>query len=828
MIDVTGLSDADKAALVNGRDTWSTVPFPEIGLGSIRMSDGPAGVRGTMWDERRTAVSFPCGAAMGATFDVGLLHEVGRALAAEARAQGVHVVLGPTINLQRFAHAGRHFEYLAADPYLSAELAVAYVRGLQSAGVAATPKHFVANDCESERHTVDVRMNDRVLRETYLLPFEAVVRDAGTWALMAAYSSIDGVPMTANRRLLDAIAIDEWGFDGVTMSDWGAVYSTEPSVRAGLHLAMPGPGGPWGEPLRVALAEGRVTGQELDDKVARIARLAHRTGAVDAVEPPGVEHVDARAVARRAAEASVVMLRNDGLLPLDPRSVRRVAVIGPNAVQAYTQGGGSAFVNAGPLVGPAAAIADRLGTEVEVVVGRGCEHRRRVPALGVDMPALDPATHEPGVGLAYVDHDGRILHRETRATGRLVWYGDLPDGVVAADVALVRIEAAVPIVVAGEYEIGVDGMTSQRLLVDGEVVLDVDRSDDDPERFHRPDEHRVRIDADRGQVVSLVVEQPLESSRGLSHAQVGVRPLVPTDDDLLAEAVRLAADADVAVVVAGTNAEVECEGFDRPSLVLPGRQEELIRRVCDANPRTVVVVNAGAPVAIEWRDAPAAILVSWFGGQWTGPAIAGALVGDVEPTGRLPMPWPASDAGVERPAPRDGALDYGDDPWLPLDGPAYAYPFGAGRGYARWRWDAARVAPVDTPATPPPTGCRLGDPRAVPVDVRLVNDGPLPGTEVVQVYATRSGTDRRLVGFGKAQALPGEAVTCRVEVPARMLMRWEPTSSSWVGDESISALVVAGDARDPGLVLPPESYAAVFADPSSAPAPDTPERGDLP
>lgn len=817
---VARLSGRQKALLVNGADTWTTVPFAEIGLGTIRMSDGPTGVRGTAWDERHTAVSFPCGVALGATFDPALLGEVGRALAAEAKAQDVHVVLGPTINLQRFPNAGRHFEYLSADPYLSSLLAVAYVRGLQGDGVAASPKHFVANDSETDRHTVSVEMDEAVLRETYLLPFEAVVRDAGAWTLMAAYSSIDGVAMTANDRLLGDIAIGEWGFDGVMLSDWGAVYDTESTVHAALHLAMPGPGGAWGAPLRDAVHSGAIEATLLDDKVRRILVLAARTGVLrdlastPAPAPPLPAAPEPAAVARRAAEASMVLLANDALLPIDPSSVAHVAVIGPNAVHPSTQGGGSAHVNAGTIVTPAAAIAERLCPTVQVTMARGCAHRIRVPELGVEMSCIDPATGAPGLGLAYLDAGGEILWRETRRTGSFVWYGELPGGIDPSDVALVRITADVDVAAPGEFEIGLDGMTDQRLLVDRSLAISVERSsDDDAESFHRPDERRTIIDVAAPRRVSLVIEQDLHDDRGMGRCQIGMRPRSPSEDDLIAEAVAAAATADVAVVVVGTNPEVESEGFDRTSLALPGRQDELIRRVCAANPATVVVINAGAPVLTPWRDDVAALVVSWFGGQWSGPALAGVLFGDVEPTGRLPMPWPDADDGLEPTRPDRGVLRYDRHP--PLDPPGHAFAFGAGLGYTKWEFTSASLtagsadadADADTDAW-----CRFGDQRSVGVEVELVNRSDRTGTTTVQVYAgDEARSVYRLVGVAKATGHAGERTKVHVDVPARLLHRWDAASAGWVPDQRIEHLVVAADARASGIVVDARSVVADLA-----------------
>ena len=275
------LSLEQKVRLLTGADFWSTHPEPAIGLRRMVLSDGPAGVRGETFDERDPSLSLPSGTALGATWDRDLARRYGAALGAEARRQGVDVVLGPTVNLHRAPSGGRHFESLSEDPLLTAELAAAYVEGVQSHGVGATPKHYVANDAETDRLTVDNRIDERTLREVYLAPFEAAVR-AGAWLVMSAYNSVNGATMSENPLLRSPLG-DEWGFDGVVVSDWTAVRSTEAAALAAQDLAMPGPDGPWGDALVAAVREGRVPESAVDEKVERILRLAARVGALPAL-----------------------------------------------------------------------------------------------------------------------------------------------------------------------------------------------------------------------------------------------------------------------------------------------------------------------------------------------------------------------------------------------------------------------------------------------------------------------------------------------------------------------------------------------------------------
>src|SRR5271170_6405954 len=435
----------EKVLLLTGADSWRTQGAEALGLRPMITSDGPAGVRGEVLDERHPSSSLPCPSALGATWDPELVRELTAALGVEARGKGVDVLLAPTINLMRTPLGGRGFECFSEDPVLTARLAVAFVRGVQSAGVAATAKHFVGNDSETQRWTYDARIAERVLRELYLVPFEACVREAGVALVMAAYNKVNGVPMTEHARLLRDVLKDEWGFDGVVTSDWHAARSTAATALAALDLAMPGPDGPWGGQLAQAVADGAVTPEVLDDKVIRLLRLADRVGAVSpgGDDPPGPPRVpSARAgpppalaggagsaaaphpipspagtgsaasldpvpslvdpsLLRRAVTSSLVLLRNESqALPIDPGTVGRVAVIGPNAIRPAIHGGGSALVMPVTVSTPAAALGEALAGQAEVTVSAGCQTWVVVPEPAAGS-LRDPGTGEPGLRLEF-------------------------------------------------------------------------------------------------------------------------------------------------------------------------------------------------------------------------------------------------------------------------------------------------------------------------------------------------------------------------------------------------------------------------------------------
>jgi len=756
------LSLEQKAALVQGADFWTTIPLPHIGLRAMTLSDGPAGVRGPRWDEREPSLNLPSGSALAASWDVDLAHRYGAAAAAEARRKGVDVVLGPTINLHRSPLGGRHFECFSEDPELTAGLGAAYVRGLQDNGVAATPKHYVANDSETDRFTVDVEVDERALRELYLAPFERAV-EAGAWSVMSAYNAVGGVTMTEN-DLLETPLSSEWGFDGVVVSDWTAVRSLG-AVPAAQDLAMPGPAPAWAD-LAAAVRDGRVSEADLDRKVLRLLLLAERVGALEGSTAAEPAPVDGPAFAREAGIAGTVLLRNDGILPLDAPALRRVAVIGHNARDARTQGGGSATVlperTVSPLDGLREALPDaEITYDIGAVVQEGVAE---IPLARIE----NPVTGEPGLRVSFLGEDGEELFAEDRRSTALVWFGG--DAPIAASRTVVFATRYTP-EQTGEIELGFAGANPGRLYVDGELRIDdapVIEGTDLGAAFLNPPSLTTPVAVTAGAPIDVRVEFDRADHGALSgalSATVGIAPEKAEPAELIRRAVAAAEAAEVAIVVVGTNSKVESEGYDRTDLDLPGHQDDLVRAVAATGTPVIVVVNAGSPVVLPWAADVDAIVQGYFGGQEFGHALADVLTGAAEPGGRLPTTWPAAlaDVPVTDVTPDAGVLRYtegihvGYRAWLRA-GAAPAFPFGHGLGYTTWAWDAAG---------------RDGD--AVAVTVR--NTGERAGKQVVQVYAERADSTverpvRWLVGHAVVRAEAGATASVVVPVPARRLAHW--------------------------------------------------------
>ena len=805
-----------KVRLLTGSTTWRLHADPQLGLRSVVTSDGPAGVRGTGEHPAESSVVLPSPTALAATWDLALAARIGRLFAAEARRHGVDVVLAPQVNIQRTPVSGRHFECYSEDPLLTAHVAGALVAAMQEAGVAACLKHFVANDAETDRTTATSRVDERTLREVYLAPFEHAVHMAGAWSVMAAYNQVDdgvlSAPATEHRHLLRDVLKDEWGFDGAVVSDWLATRRTVESATGGLDVIMPGPGGPWEQHLVDAVRAGDVPEALVDDKVLRVLRLAARVGALpDVLAPVPAPPAEPGLPRELAARATVVLRDERGALPLDPAVLRRVALIGPNAVDAFVQGGGSAHVNPDYIVTPAEGLRAAL-PGAEVVVLRGGDARRHPAELDVAR-CTDPATGEAGLRVSHLGVDGEILttsvEREWSGFGR-----GLPD-----DVEDLVLEAVVHLPEPGAHHLELGTVGRWTFELDGVVVASGDRTVGAEvvldSTINSPDGQGAVVHGPAEVLVRARVQSVRNEGYG-NQARAALRHRSPTEDAdaEIAAAVTAARTADLVVVVVGTNDEVESEGWDRTSLALPGRQDELVERVLEVAPDAVVVVNAGAPVLLPWLDRAQTVLWTWFPGQDCGHALADVLLGVAEPAGRLPWTLPAHEGDVPVPhaLPAGGVVDYAEGVHVgyrawELSGAVPAVPFGHGLGWTTWQHDAV-AAVRRTPS---------GD---VELDVLVTNTGPRTGTEVVQVYVeppSGAGEDRPvrwLGGFATTTSAPGEQVRVTVRVPSRALQTWDVEGAAWVTPAGRYTLRVGRSVRD--LILD----AVVTVDPVAPVAPE--------
>ena len=793
---IARLTLEQKIRLLTGADAWALHGENSIGLRPMMLSDGPAGVRGTRFDPDHPSTSLPAPVALAATWDVSLVEQVAAALGLEARAKGVDVLLGPTVNIVRTPLSGRGFECFSEDPLLTARIAVAYVRGVQSAGVGATAKHYVANDSETDRRTYDARITEGVLRELYLPPFEACVAEADVFLIMAAYNSVNGASMTANATLIRDLLKTEWGFTGVVVSDWSATTSTVPSALAGLDLVMPGPAGPWGDLLLAAVRNGSVPETTINDKVSRLLGLARRVGGLGSASTNGATpsaFVDP-ALLREVTARSFVMLSNErGLLPLKSGHFSKVALIGPNATDPQTQGGGSVQVLPSAGTDLAASLRTALGSDVTVSLHQGCLTNTTVAAPRHGT-VTDPVTAKAGTRLEVRTADGDVVFDAPLSGSSATWWDGLPDAVHHAGTQMVM-RARYRAQVDGPHVIGAAGVGEVSIAVDG-VTLAESRSlqpRDIVEALSRPPELRVPIELRAGREVEVRVEY----RPGLRFVtlRLGIA-LQQEDEQLIAEAVQAARDADVAVVVVGSADGTESEGYDRDTLTLPGRQDELVRQVAAANPKTVVVVNSGMPVLMPWAADVPAIIQVWLPGQAFGDALADTLLGIIEPGGRLPvsMPRAEADSPVLRAHPESGDLVYAEGLLVGYRGYDRSareplFPFGHGLGFTEWSYES--LVAEDW----------VAEDDGLEVAVTVRNTGSRAGREVVQLYLEGPADDlsrpiRVLAGFASVTAEPGEVATAQLTVPARAFARFDERSREWTSHRGTYAMRAGRSSRD--------------------------------
>lgn len=801
----------EKISLLAGKDMWRSVPLERLGISSIKVTDGPNGARGEGGSMGPTSACFPCGSALGATWNTELVERLGQALAEEVKAKGAHILLAPTVNIHRSPLAGRNFECYSEDPYLSGQMASAYISGLQSKGVGACIKHFVCNDSEFERNTISSEVGERALREIYLEPFRIAIEKARPWAVMSAYNRINGIYACENDYLLKDILKGEWGFEGIVISDWFGTYGPG-AAKGGLDLEMPGPAR-WTSAghVRAALASGALTEAQLDDKVRRILRTITRVDHPKLAQERAIDRPEHRALIRQAAGEAIVLLENSGVLPFDTGKIKTLAVIGENARWAQIVGGGSANVFPHYVISPLDGIRERAGAKVSVQYAIGCATYRSLPAANPDR--LTSEDGRRGLTMrAYPSADltGEAFSTQTTDRTAFSWFAaevPVPDGRQFS----VRLNGTLTIPESGAYRFGLESTGRSRLRLDGKVLID-NWEDYAP---NARAEKTADVALEAGKACRIEIEyawQGEENGRGL---RFGLMPALP--EDPIAEAVALAQRSDAVVIVAGLTNEWESEGFDRASMDLPGDQNELISRVAAANPNTVVVLNAGSPLAMPWLDQVAALLQLWYPGQESGHALADVLFGDVNPCGKLPTTFPKrlqdNPAYINYPG-ENGRVLYGEGIFV-----GYRYydkkdieplfPFGHGLSYTTFEYS-------DLEIDNSPDG-------EITVSVKITNTGKRAGKEIVQLYlgdveSRLMRPEKELKRFAKVALQPGETREVAFTLDRQALAYYDPARKAWVAEAGTFEVLVGassgdirlrasfswqGDAAPPGVRLHP-------------------------
>ena len=784
----------EKVSLLAGIDLWRTPAIERLGIPALKVSDGPVGARGVGGSSGPKSACFPCGSALAATWDTELVERVGQALGEETLAKGAQILLAPTVNLHRSPLAGRNFECYSEDPLLTGKMATAYIRGLQSRGVGACIKHFVCNDSEFERQTLSSDVGERALRELYLLPFEMAIRESQPWSLMSAYNRVNGVYACEHPYLLGQVLRQEWGYDGLVISDWLGTYSA--AVPAGeLDLEMPGPGR-WQAAERVVemVRSGQVTVEQINAKARRVLQIIERTGLFDDPEPRPEQAIDLpqhRALARQAASQAMVLLKNT-LLPLDLDQIDTIAVIGQSARQAQVLGGGSAEVTPHYTVSALTGLSEAVGDRAAVRYAEGVRLERHDPLLDIEW--LDEIGGRRGFECSLYDNldlAGEPVGEWFSERAQIEWVNEYLTGVSPHRFSA-RLQAWLTPPVTGQYHFSLRGNGRSQLLLDGQVVVDHWTQDSQPDRV--PEDGQAtpgEIRLEGGRRYRLEIIYAYDGKSPWRRLRVGCEPPVKPGN-LRDEAEALAAACDVAIVVAGLTPEWESEGFDRPDLDLPAGQNELIARVAAANPRTVVVLNAGAPVAMPWLEQVAAVLFIWYPGQELGHALADVLLGHVNPSGRLPVSFPKrledTPSYLNYPG-ENGRVLYGEGlfigyRWYDARKIEPLFPFGYGLSYT---WFEITNLRLENTTWAGDTPLRLW------VDVQ--NNGERAGAQVVQVYVrdvhcSLRRPEKELKAFGRVELAPGERQTVEFCLYERDLAFYDDRRMVWASEAGEFELLV--------------------------------------
>jgi beta-glucosidase len=802
---ISDMALEEKAGLLTGADWWHTQSIDRLGIPAIRMADGPYGLRIPKTSNTAAAepaTCFPVGVSMGSTWNPELVGEMGSAIGEEARERGVHIVLGPTVNIHRTPLAGRNFESFSEDPYFSARMACAYIKGMQGKDVSACVKHYALNNSEYERMTISSKAGERTIREIYLPAFEAAVKEAGVWAVMSAYNKINGKWAGENEWLLSDILKGEWEFDGIVISDWFAFGSTIGSANGGLDLEMPGPPRLFGDLLISAVQGGHIPESAIDDKIRRILRIVHRVKPdSDENKPIKSTHIKGSAgLLRKAAEEAIILLKNDGkMLPLNAGSIQSIAVIGPNAGVPRIAGGGSSRVIPHYAVTPLEGLNEFCGDRIRIRFEQGCCNHRTIPVL--DFTCLSPADGSDNGGLTgryYANNDFSGTPVFTQLDRTFIFnHGSqannaAPGKELDPDDFSVEWTGIFHPPVTGTYRFSLMTSGFCRIILDENVLLQKWKAEF--ENIERKSGERVsEITLETGRAYSVKIQYCQNPAfEGFRRLRIGCE--IPLSSDALNRAVEAAAESDVALVFAGLTEEYDAEFTDRDNLFLPGNQPELIRKVSRANPNTVVVLSSGSPVSVvDWISQVPAVLQAGYIGQEAGHAITNVLFGKVNPSGKLTETYPKriedNPAFINYPG-ECGEVLYGEGIFV---GYRYydmkkiqpSFPFGHGLSYTQFQY---HQLVVENPKVNPGEGIR--------VRLNVTNTGNWEGKEVVQLYvrdmqARLTRPPKELKGFKKVSLEPGEKKEIGFEFTIRDLSYYDPESGQWIC-EAGEFLVMAG------------------------------------
>ena len=768
----------EKVSLLSGFNSWYTNKIEKKNIPSIKMSDGPNGVRGDS-NSGKSSACFPCAISIGSTWDLSLINDIGIAFGEEAQAKDVDVLLVPTINIHRHPLGGRHFESFSEDPFLTGKIATNYVQGVQSKNVAACLKHFVGNDTEYERHSISSNIDAQTLREIYLLPFEMGIKEGNAKVVMSAYNKLNNIFCSSHQDLLIKILKEEWGFDGYVVSDWGAALETIENANGGLDLEMPGPSNVWGKALIDAVEASEVSEKLIDDKVKRILTVAEFSNRFQKPQIKAEQAIDQpkhRLLLRKAAADGMVLLKNEGSLPLK-KNIKKLAVIGPNALEAQIIGGGSASLRPHYQIHPLEAVQERLGHETEILYSKGCHTHKYLPKINEEL-----MEEKDGFLVEYFDGNqfGKNLILEERLTGSKFWvFEGFAKDVISKeerpDIS-VRFSCTYKPDISGLHEFEIFGIGKCRLLIDGNELIDNWTSMDPGEAFFTFGSASKKgvTNLQKGEAYKIEVQYKFEGS--FPAVYIGCQ--APDEVDIFQEALETASHADDVILIVGTNSDWETEGNDRADFNLPANQNKLIEAILEANQNTVVVINTGSPIHMPWEKKAKAIIQTWFAGQEFGNALVDILSGEVNPSGKLATTFPVKieDTPAYKNYPgKNLQMNYDEKllvghRWYESNSIKPLFCFGHGLSFTSFNYQNLEVT--------------TGSDFVVTCKFEIQNTGDISGLEIAQCYVGFASPlpgepYKTLQGFVKEEIGANELKKVEIKLGPRNFSFWSVETNTW-------------------------------------------------
>ncbi|EPS94698.1 hypothetical protein FOMPIDRAFT_80649 [Fomitopsis schrenkii] len=815
---VEQLTTDEAILLTAGVGFWHTHDVPRLNIPAIKTSDGPNGIRGNHFFMGTPAKCLPSATGLAATFDPELIHEVGlKLLAQEAKLKAASVWLGPTCNTQRNPLGGRSFESFSEDPHLSGTIAAAYINGVQEGGIAATIKHFATNDKENDRMAYDSIVSERALREIYLMPFMISEKYAKPWAYMTAYNRVNGTHLSENPKIIRDILRTEWGSDALVMSDWFGVYSIDHAINAGLDLEMPGTN-KWRtlDLMNRSIQSRKITKRTVKERAVKVLELVQKCAKAvpEILDGDGQEHTldtpEEKALMRRLAADSIVLLKNDGnVLPLKPKQhgLKKIAIVGGNAKAIVLSGGGSAalkpsyFTN--PYDGLVAALKE-ADPGVEITYSEGARATMLTPSLDYDIFTHDGRrgwigewyTHENDESMKPV---GGPIKEQLIDETRMFFSTSYPAELTKRWTLKVKGQLK-PREKDCLFEFGLGSAGRAKLFVDGKLVVDNWTTQIRGDAFFGSGstEEKGTVQLKAGVKHEILVEfcnvrapAPNDPDETVMDSNPGVRlggQEVVDPDELMAEAVRLASEADAVIAVVGLNADWETEGYDRTTLALPARTDELVSKVAQANKRTVVVTQSGSAITMPWADEVSAIVHAWYLGNATGEAIGDVISGAVNPSGKMTLTFAKrlEDYGSHGHFhSENGKVRYSEDLFVGykhFHNRKFApqWYFGHGLSYTTFSYSDFTLSK--------PT-ISNGD-LELTAKVTVKNTGKVTGSDAIQLYVAMPSTSDlthaplQLRAFKKVKDLaPGTSETITLRLDKYAVSYWEERIARWVVED---------------------------------------------